>query len=56
MVAATALGDRCRQERLGVPILVICFTLAKIINSAYDNEGFAAVAAEGGVIAGWVAN
>jgi hypothetical protein len=41
---------------IGVPILVICFTLAKILSSAYHDEGFAAVAAEGLVIAGWVAN
>ena len=41
---------------IGIPILVICFTLAKIMNRAYDDQGFAGVAAEGLVIAGWVAN
>ncbi len=41
---------------IGVPILVVCMTAAKLLNAAYDHEGFAAVAAEGLVIAGWVAN
>jgi hypothetical protein len=58
--AGQELGELFRTGRIalliGIPILVICFTLAKILNSAYDDEGFAAVAAEGLVIAGWVAN
>ena len=61
---AEAMGQELRELfrtgrialYIGVPILVICFTLAKILNSAYDDEGFPAVAAEGLVIAGWVAN